>query len=528
MNSRLFSTVFHLSILLLPYFISTGCGDKSLPTHYDGEGNLLQPLEQPIKKLNILLISIDTLRADHLRCYGYPRPISPNIDSLARKGILFQNALSASPWTTPSHISLMTSLYPSVHKIFSYPFPGSLDPKVVTLAEVLQKQGFRTAGFTEGGYMKGSTGLNHGFDLYPAWPGDQESYYSHELYPSRLEENTKHALAWLEQNSKERFFLFFHTYEPHFEYRPPQKYLSAVAPHLSVAEEERSLRKAVLQWNNGSELSPIEKGNLYRHFLQGDLEKFRVKKWREFVRMIRAFSRQEWTYSPGFREDLAYITDLYDAEILYTDVFVGKLLEKLEKLALLDSTLIVFTADHGEGLMDHGIVQHGENLFDELLRVPLILHFPDGFDAGKEITTMVRTIDIMPTIFDTLGLPINREAQGKSLFPLLRGKDFSVESLGEALCIQGEERSLLALRTEQWKYVRHTRNDQEELYDLNADPGERTNLSLQSLEVVKKLRKRLNSLHGKNQEIGQKYSVGKRVFSEKDQNRLEALGYVVK
>lgn len=481
-----------------------------------------------MKDLNVLLIVIDTLRADHLGCYGYNRPISPHIDDLAEQGILFSQALSTSPWTTPSQISIMTSLQPSVHKILSYPFPGSLDPKVVTLAEILGKQGFRTAGFTEGGYAKGATGLGHGFETFPEWPGDRESYFSHELAPSRLGENTERLLAWLEQNSMERFFLFFQTYEPHFEYRPPLKYLRIVNPGFSAESEQRALEGAVARWNQGEPLSVEEKGILYRHFLQGDLKRFPLKKGRELMGVLRAFPRAEWTTSPTFQTDLAYIIDLYDAEILFTDACVGRILEKLTELGLLDSTLLVFASDHGEGLMDHGIVYHGKNLYDELLRVPLILRFPDGLGAGTTISDLVRSTDIMPTVLDFLGLPVHRDGQGASLLPLLAGRRSFRESLGEALSIKGEERSLVSLRTDRWKYVRHSRGGAEELYDLERDPGEKVDLSDRFPEVVTDLRKRLSFLGERNRKEAQKFTVEGKAFSEADRGRLEALGYIVR
>lgn len=523
------SKVALIGALLLLHALLSGCGGEPLPASpvYDGEGNLLRPLKEPLKDVNVLLLSIDTLRADHLGCYGYHRPISPHIDGLAEQGILFSQALSASPWTTPSQISILTSLQPSVHGVFAYPFPGSLDPGVVTLAEILRKQGFRTAGFTEGGYAKGATGLGHGFETFPEWPGDRESYFSHELAPSRLEENTNRLLAWLKQNSRERFFLFFQTYEPHFEYRPPLEYLQIVNPDFSAETEERALREAVARWNQAKPLSVEEEGILYRHFLQGDLNEFPLKRGRELTRVLHAFPAGKWKTSPTFRTDLAYIIDLYDAEILFTDACVGRIMEELKELELLDSTLIVFTSDHGEGLMDHGIVYHGKNLYDELLRVPLILRLPDGSGAGTTISDLVRTTDIMPTVLDFLGLPANRDAQGMSLLPLLAGRRSFRESLGEGLSIKGGEHDLVSLRTDRWKYVRHSRDGAEELYDLEQDPGEKVDVSDRFPEVVKDLRERLSFLGGKNQKAAQKFSTAGRAFSEEDRGRLESLGYIV-
>ena len=419
----------------------------------------------------------------------------------------------------------MTSLYPTVHGILGYPYPGTLDPAAVTLAEILRSQGWRTAGFAEGGYAKGATGLDHGFQTFPDWPGDEASYISHELAPTRLAENARRASEWLDENAGGRFFLFFHTYEPHFEYHPPREALAAIAPEIDVEAERRALRTAVASWNARRRLSLEEKGLLHRHYLQGDLRSFALERPKRFWPMLQRFIDDQWQDSPNFAADLAYVTALYDAEIRFTDEVVSRLVAKLAELGLLERTLVVVTSDHGEGLMDHGFVQHGKNLYDELLRVPLIIRFPDGLGAGTRYGAQVRSLDILPTVLDWVGLPVPVAAQGESLLPLVRGEPAERLSYAEGVTFAGDERSIVMLRNERWKYVRHPFADREELYDLTADGAERVDLADGSAEILRGLRARLDQITAMNAARAQEYSVVPSTFTARERQRLEALGY---
>ena len=509
----------------LLFVLSFACAEAETAPRYAPDGRLLEESTE-LADWNVLFVSIDTLRADHLGCYGYERETSPRLDALAEEGVVFEEARSASPWTTPAHLSLMTSLYPEAHGVYAYPVPGELDSDVVTLAEALSAQGWATAGFTEGGYAKGATGLDHGFATFPSWPRDEETFVSHELEPSRLEENAERALSWLEEHATERFFLFFHTYEPHYEYRPPAKYVEALAPGLFSAEERASLAAAVERWNRGEPLGSADKGVLTRHYLQGDLFGFELKRLRKLSKVLADFREKEWRDSPGFAEDLAYVTALYDAEILFTDDVVGRLLDALERHGVLDETLVVVTSDHGEGLMDHDEMQHGFHLYEELLHVPLLLRLPGGAHAGARVSAPVRSIDVMPTVLDVLGLPLPIAAQGTSLLPLLEGGGLVAGGFSEALTIQGGERDLLAYRRGRWKLVVDVRDGAERLYDLDADPEERRDvLASTDAALVEELRAELARVLAENAARGARFTTGEGSFSEAERQRLEALGY---
>lgn len=511
------------SIVAALLLASCGSGEPGPQRTYDDTGRLLGTAPA-LAPHNVLLISIDTLRADHLGCYGYARSTSPRLDALAAEGVVFEETLSASPWTTPAHVSLMTSLYPAAHGVLSYPVPGELNAEVVTLAEALRAQGWRTAGFTEGGYAKGETGLAHGFETFPSWPRDDEGFVSHELEPSRLVENVERALAWLDANAEERFFLFFHTYEPHYEYRPPEEYLTLLAPELDLGAERERLDAVVVRWNAEKILTQAEKGVLYRHHLRGDLLAAGVERPRKLFGVLARFVENEWKRSPSFAEDLAFVEALYDAEIRFTDDEVGRLLDRLVELGVADDTLVVVTSDHGEGLMDHDELQHGFHLYDELLQVPLIVRFPGGQHAGRRHARQVRSVDVAPTVLDVVGLPAPEAAQGTSLLPLLQGDRAARDGFAEGLTIEGGELGLQTLRTERWKYVRDNARGVERLFTL-GEPEETEYAGEDREQLLAELRARFDRISAENAVRGARFVPREGSLTEDERRRLEALGY---
>jgi len=505
--------------------LSLGCAEAGAPRADYAPDGALDGDPGELAPTNVLLISIDTLRADYLGAYGQALPTSPVLDALAREGVVFERALSCSPWTTPAHVSLMTSLYPETHGILDYPYPGMLDDTAVTLAEILRAHGFATAGFTEGGYAKGATGLGHGFDVFPDWPRD-DGFESHELEPSRLVENVERALAWLEGGPDEPFLLFFHTYEPHHEYRPPREYVDVVAPRFDHAAEERKVIRALSVWNAGErDPTPRQLGVLYRHYVQGDLRVRPVARQRRLTERLRRFVADEWRISPGFEDDLRYVEMLYAAEIRFTDDVVARLFDRLRALDLWERTLVVVTSDHGEGLMDHDELQHGSSLFDELLHVPLIVRFPSGRHAGRRHAGQVRSIDVVPTILDEIGLPIPRAAAGRSLLPVL----FEAEPLpafAEALTAPEHERDVKMIDDGRWKLIRNVRTDRELLFDLSSDPNERTDVASREPHELDRLRDELDQTAARNRRRGEALQVAPGEFSAAEKRQLEALGYV--
>ena len=447
---------------------------------------------------NVLLISIDTLRADRLGCYGYDRGISPNLDRLAASGVLFDQAITQSPWTTPAHMSLMTSLPPSSHTVnqgfrqYLRHQRGAgeyriLPEGVVTLAELLQARGFRTLALTGGGTIGGELGFDQGFDQYLG--------SARKLRP----ETWSRLTGWLADSDSRPFFLFFHTFEVH-------------APYLHV-EDARDLMSA-------------EQADALQAFIDANPEM--TEKQLKTYLQDRGLFRVEIT------------SRLYDGGVRHTDEFLGRLFEELRRRGLWDRTLIVVTSDHGEEFADHRPMKfynvHCDTTYDELVRVPLILRAPGRFIDGRVIGDQVRLLDLAPTILELLELPVPSPMQGTSLVELMEhGRwDRRLEAYSEASCIGPEWKSL---RSQRYKYLAVFRPGggertgipgkprRQELYDLKQDPGEHSNLAATQPELLARMRSRLFSYYrqealpvvggGRNLEAGEELT-----------NELRALGYI--
>jgi arylsulfatase A-like enzyme len=365
---------------------------------------------------NVVLISIDDLRPDHLGCYGRAGETSPWIDGLAREGTIFRNAFTTAPWTLPSHLSLFTSLYPSEHGINPTPTFGTsaeelpiLPDRFVTLTERMRDAGYATGAFTNGHYVSGKLGFAQGFDHYFE-TGEQDSI----LYLYRAMHN------WL-RLQEGRFFVFLHTYQVHTPLAPPKRW------RADTSTEPGGL----------TEVTP---------------------------------------------ELLGQIEALYDAELRYADSLVGKLVRYLVAHDRLENTLIVITSDHGEEFYDHGGFGHGQTLYDEVLRVPLVIFGP-GVAHGRSIDEPVSIIDVMPTLVDLLELPLDADFSGVSLRPLLgtsEGPPAVGEEPSDAPRVLYSETAArgggIAIRRGDHKAIFHLDEGRVELYDVAHDPSERQDL----------------------------------------------------
>ncbi len=332
-----------------------------------------------------LLISIDTLRADHLGCYGYELETSPFIDSLAARGVLFETAVVQLPGTLPSHMSIFTGLYPEEHGVF--PPDAVLAETIATLPEVFKRHGFRTGGFTEGGYVDGSYGFARGFDTFRD-DGEEGSRQVERTFARGLD-----FLRLLETD--ERFFLFLHTYAVHDPYDPPEPFAS--------------------QFNASppAQAFPPTGSN--------------------FV----AFNRGRKTISPAA---LAYYRAAYDASIRYLDDVLAEFFAELEELGLTDEVTVVLTSDHGEEFLEHGKMVH-EQIYRETLHVPLLVLHPD-LPPGR-IASVVESIDIAPTLLDLAGISFPAQVSGRTLVPQLRGLDEPLQTEAYAVTHTRRSRSLL-------------------------------------------------------------------------------------
>lgn len=375
---------------------------------------------------NVILVSIDTLRPDHLGCYGYPRPTSPSIDALCGDSVVFQQAVAQAPSTLHSHASMLTSLLPHHHQA-SWGGKTRLPAKALSLAEVLQASGYLTAAFTGGGQMDRIFGLDQGFDQY-VQPGEE-----HFLGTVRR------GIEWLDQRPQpERpFFLFLHSYETHHPYDPRSE-------HLALFPED------------------------YDGSLPEEIS----------IDLLREINRRERQIDDS---DLAHIERAYDAEIRSMDDGVGVLVGALRERSLYDDTLIVLTSDHGEEFGEHGVVGwHSHTLYDELLLVPLIIKFPRARFAGVEVAAQVRSLDIPPTVVAALGLEVPEVFTGVDLAGLAElAATTSLVAISRMDRPPG--RDISSVRTESWKLHRSS------LYDLADDPREQWGMALSQQPVAQEL-----------------------------------------
>lgn len=415
------------------------------------------------ERVNVLVVTLDTTRADRIGCYGNARIQTPNLDRLAAEGVLFESAFASSPSTLPSHCSIFTGQYPARHGVHDNGV-YALGDDAKTLAERMSASGMRTAAFVSAFVLDRQFGLAQGFQHYddemelPLLEGDPEEIVRIESLPEeerrwlaqqaspyqrRADAVTRRALEWIERNGAEPFFLWVHYFDPHMDYTPPEPWDRRYDPDYA-----------------------------------GELDG-RAKTW-HFVSEKHGWGRTQ----PLPEREREHMIARYDGELAFTDHWLGKLLDDLRARGLWERTLVVVVGDHGEGFGEHGqLWEHNGQIFDEVMRVPLILKLPGRAPAGRRVRSLARTIDVLPSVLDAAGLAPEPRAQGLSLLPLARGQA-SAPRPSEALLEALRERqswptdfSWLGLRTEAHKLVllfdKRGEIVQRALFDLGADPGER-------------------------------------------------------
>lgn len=397
-----------------------------------GTGGLLTGCTDEQPRPDIILVSIDSLRADNLGCYGYPRKTSPFVDQLASEGVRFENAISTTSWTLPSHAALFSGLYDSTHGLVTD--DQRLAESVLTIAEVLRNGGYHTAGFFGGPFLHPTFGLDQGFDVYRSCMAGTGSELGQDVrqdleldrVPSHADITSPRTLAevtrWAESGVERPYFLFLHLWDVHYDYIPPQDYVELFDPDY-----------------------------------EGDLTG-------ESLASNPAISQQM------DRRDLEHLIALYDGEIRFTDDHLRLIFEALDSRGLMDDTLTVITADHGEEFFEHGGKGHRRTLFDEMIRVPLIAHWPGQLSSGTVVEDQVRLIDIMPTLAAAAGLAGDLKTQGRDLNPLFRGAELPAVTALSELTVDGN--SLRALRTEKQKLLQRDDVVPGWLYQLHDDRRE--------------------------------------------------------
>jgi choline-sulfatase len=396
-----------------------------------------------LQPLNVVVITIDTLRADHLHCYGYEKIETPVLDQLARRGVLFENAVAQAPLTPPSHASIFTGQYPTVHHVRNtggFILPSSARP----LARILQEQGWDTAAFVSSAVLKKMIGFNNGFGVYDdQMPRQGNKRDFAEDAERRAGDTVDRAIRWLNTQSGKPYFMWVHLYDPHMPYKPP---------------------------------SPFK-------------EKYKDRP--------------------------------YDGEIAYSDEQLGRLLDAVGKKAPAGKTIIAILSDHGESLAEHGEFSHGVFLYDATLHIAFVMAGP-GIPAGLRLKQQVRSIDFLPTLLAVLGGKAPANIQGVSLVPAFSGQTVPTEisyeeTLYPKLALGWAE--LRGIRTNHWKYIRAPKP---ELYDLNRDPAEITNVIQQHPGEVARFEAQLNNAIG----TGGPEKVETNMVDERQMAQLRSLGYL--
>jgi len=498
----------------------------------------------PVK--NLLMIVIDTLRADYVGAYGGPAE-TPSIDGFAADGVLFERAYVHIPITGPSHSSLFTSLLPFEHGVHNN---GQVLPESwTTLAETLRDNGWRTAGIVSLGVLKREFGYRRGFEIY------MDTFERDWMKNAR--EVTDEAVGIIEGGLSAPYFLFVHYSDPHEPYTPP----GLDYPKADVLLGDRLIGEVVADGRGNRFEFEVEPG---RHPLRFVLHRpqpkeiFRVgtftvrgkdvelivpRNWEvqdpqsnaptygsrlpaalELINSERETRKVRLHFTFKRRLEISEVIERYIQEVEFADAQIGRLLAELERRGQLDETLIVFSSDHGEGLGQHNHLAHIHQVYDTLIRVPLIVVDPRTSHAGTRVSHRVAWVDLFPTIAEMLGVDPPSPSSGTSLAPLLRGDPMAPRPVFAETRRPDAFTDKRAIISGNFKFI-HSWSDGrewEELYDLETDPGELHDLVSQRPDVSDELRRALYdrlrmALRGRADEAE---------LSPDDLDRLQALGYV--
>jgi arylsulfatase A-like enzyme len=430
---------------------------------------------QPPRTANVVLIVVDTLRADRLGVYGADRDTSPMLDELARRSVVFERAYAPASWTKPSVASILTGLYPSGHRANGV--ATLIDAGIDTLPEILAERGFGTVGIISHMILRKRFGFARGFERW-----DQSEARGHDWVST--EGVTELALSALDTLAHERrpFFLFLHYFDPHYNYLDHEEvsFASSGAGRLDGSQKVGWIR----------EMSPAPDA-----------------------------------------EEVAYLRDLYDEEVRHTDAGIGRVLARLEESGASESTVVVVTADHGEEIYERDYLGHTESLHEEVVRVPLILYVPGAQPRSVEVP--VSLVSIVPTLLDLLGHDATQlQFEAPSLGPIIRGEDASATSPAPVFVeldlvdyFDHRNRSFKkAIITQDFKLIRDDEARAAQLYRIRRDPREQEDIASRNPEVAQSLSDAIDA-HGERREQAAS-EVPTLPLSEEELEQLEALGYV--
>lgn len=505
----------------------------------DYENNRNEVKVGSIGKPNIVLITMDATRADHLSCYGYPKLTTPNLDKLAKKGVLYKNAYATDSWTVPSHASIFTGMYPTKHGAHRSPIHRDynssqsqrgkesssgelfeteirkLSDENITLAEILSEKGYRTAGIIGGIMCSSIWGLAQGCNYYdenfPTVAIDIKLFLIYRVvnlfFPltdffaqygyctKRVASSlNKSAFRWLEKNHGQSFFLFINYIDPHSPYVPPPPYNG----YFGKIDRSR-----ILKFNPPGDVSYITALSIL-----GD-----------------AVNNKAYGLTPEEKKFMKeFIVSQYDGEICYVDHCLGLLLERLKALKIYDNTLIIVTADHGQAFGEHNQMYHDMTLNEEVLRVPLIIKYPSTFPRPGIVEKRVSLVDLFPTILSLLDYPIPSGIDGE----VLENSDHPIiaEHYPDSVKVMKHDkrsrRELKAIYQRKYKYI-WASNGLNELYNLEKDPGEEENLIQKLPHKAQEMQRSLNQWLDSSAPSDTKGTVK---IDKSTKENLRALGYV--
>ncbi len=444
---------------------------------------------------NVVLLIIDTLRADRLGCYGYDKPTTPAIDEVAEESVLFEQAYVQWASSLPSHASIMASMHPYYHGAF--PNGKSLNPKLLTLPKILKEYGYTNGAFVSNALVGNQYNFELGYNTFTDlthfdYRDTSWRMWLHELNLIRLYDKlanrdlfTELAVSWIEHHQNRPFFLWGQWLHPHAPYNPP----------------EEVLRKFEDSY------SGIADGSLQQIFdiRQGNVELSEV--------------------------DQRHYSALYDAEVAVSDMQIQRIYDRLKSLGLVENSIIIITSDHGENMLEHGLEYGHAGVHESSVRIPLIFRLPDRTAEQVRIPQVVQSIDIAPTVLDLIDVPAPEQFQGRSMMPLLEGD--GVDWPNEAYCVGfWKKRNFFGLRKGDWKLILDARKDNHtwELYHLPTDPHETNNLYEIETEVAQEMKQAMEGwLTRELGDLDMAYQPGgffEENFDQKTIERLRSLGYI--
>jgi arylsulfatase len=491
---------------------------------------------------NIILITINVLRYDHLGCYDYKRKTSPSIDKLAKDSLVFKSAFTQAGYTLPNMMSIITSLFPDSHGVMDV-YKDILSSKILTLAEILNIHGYKTAWFAV--LDEPHLSLNAGFGRG----------YSSKIYLDEQLNQAPLLTSWIDKHYKSKFFITVNARHTHIPYFPLPKYIDSFrgGKKGKIFSNEEELSKSVY-FEVINQLD-IPGSPFYDLFDEGTKSEIKMKRdapilddipkknvWYHKLEEIRNYTPTKYmylldrldtsTYISSIdikdKDNLKYLISLYDACILAVDQeLIKPVLRVLKKHNIYDNTLIIFTADHGESLGEHNFIGHGYKFYEQLIHVPLIIKLPHS-NGKREIDILAQSVDILPTILDYLDIELPHYTQGKSLVPAF--KENSTAHVNDF--VFGQIRNRAYIRSKEWKLIvrrndsmQPVRSDGNMLFNMRMDPQEQTNLISNRDDIYqvyfKKLEGHLNTIP---KHIEKSYKFPKH-FDKATREKIKNTGY---